>query len=856
MSMNAARWKDQFVTPADEFTQIPFWFWNDDLAEETIIAQIRDFKEKGVLGFVIHPRIGIPREIVYLSDRYMELVQAAVEEAQRQQMIVYLYDEAMYPSGSAQGRVVQGNPEYASRGLKILVVPCTKQSMEFTPALEAGENLVSIQAAVKTADQAIEWSTVQILRTVDGNIQFTAPDQRPWHMFIFVETFSRGVIRGIHYGDDDADEGAPLSADLLNPAAVAKFIRLTHDRYYEKLAPYFGKTIQAMFTDEPSMLGKRPLPGLIPWTNGFLEWYTREGNDERDLLALWYGTGEVVEQKRRRYRQAINNKLTESYYRPIARWCKQHQITFTGHPHGSADIGLLEHFDLPGQDIVWRWVAPEGGLALEGEHSTLAKCSSDAARHAGKRRNANECFGVCTVPANTWNLTAGDMKWYMDWLFIRGVNLLIPHAFYYSIQCERINERPPDVGPNNIWWPYYRQIADYIKRMSWLMTDSVNITSIAVLCTEDELPWHIVKPLYEHQIEFNYLEQRLICSDACSISDEGLAIVNQQYQVVIVENMHWLTETLCMRLQEFIFHGGTVIVYNPSGQPIRLQGISEIHQFVDIVGEVRQFLSDQIRLTPPNPDLRVSHVRKGDVDFYLLVNEGDQDIAGKLKLNGATGLVELWNPWTGAIELISSDMDINKENRSKGDNRGVGLQGSKDVSKEGCQGTEFSFRLDYRESIIVCVDPSSSATPVPAANKEHHIISTIKLDEGWRLIQPSDLPPKSVNLSSWTQWPGMEHYSGTLVYECDFTIAEHLLRESITIQVDLGEAHELAHVYINDQEAGYKMWRPYRFDLSGRVRAGSNVIRVAVSNSRANAINHLLLPSGLLGPVTLRLISH
>ena len=72
--------RDEFLHPSSEYTPIPFWFWNDHLNEQEIIRQIHDFKDKGVDGFVIHPRIGIPKEIGYLSDRFMELVECAVKK--------------------------------------------------------------------------------------------------------------------------------------------------------------------------------------------------------------------------------------------------------------------------------------------------------------------------------------------------------------------------------------------------------------------------------------------------------------------------------------------------------------------------------------------------------------------------------------------------------------------------------------------------------------------------------------------------------------------------------------------------------------------------------------------------------
>ena len=74
--------REEFLTPSDDFTPIPFWFWNDELSESEITRQIDDFREKGVMGFVIHPRKGMPVNIPYLSDIYMHYVEYAVKEAQ------------------------------------------------------------------------------------------------------------------------------------------------------------------------------------------------------------------------------------------------------------------------------------------------------------------------------------------------------------------------------------------------------------------------------------------------------------------------------------------------------------------------------------------------------------------------------------------------------------------------------------------------------------------------------------------------------------------------------------------------------------------------------------------------------
>ncbi len=85
-----------------------------------------------------------------MSDEYMSLVEAAVKEASERGMTVILYDEAMYPSGSAKGLVVEGNPEYASRGLKMAEFG-SGERIALSAILESDDVLVSAQAVKKAS---------------------------------------------------------------------------------------------------------------------------------------------------------------------------------------------------------------------------------------------------------------------------------------------------------------------------------------------------------------------------------------------------------------------------------------------------------------------------------------------------------------------------------------------------------------------------------------------------------------------------------------------------------------------------------------------------------------------------------
>lgn len=321
------------------------------------------------------------------------------------------------------------------------------------------------------------------------------------------------------------------------------------------------------------------------------------------------------------------------------------------------DIGFLKYFHIPAQDLIWRWVAPENGLAIEGQHSTMAKCTSDSARHRNVRRNGNECFACCGSDNIEWAFTADDMKWYMDWMFVRGVNLLFPHAFYYSIDGpRRVGERPPDVGPNNIWWPYYNQISDYIKRMSELLTDGVNQAQVAVLCGAHHLPWKIVKPLYENQIEFNYLENEIFISNVCSVIDGKIEIAKQKYSILLIEDYELINETNKEKLQQCAKEGVKVIILQTNDTQ-DINGIIGLDTVENSAKVVKQFLKGDFVLEAPVKDLRMTHLIKDGSEFYLLVNEGEEEIKASAIINSIGG-IEKWDAMLGEIKEIDIITDI------------------------------------------------------------------------------------------------------------------------------------------------------------------------------------------------------
>lgn len=93
----------------------PFWFWNGMQNEPEITAQLKEFADSGCRGAVLHARKG--NQIPYLSDRWIELVEFACEEARKLNLKIWIYDEEGYPSGNAGMRIQKEHPELIQKCL-------------------------------------------------------------------------------------------------------------------------------------------------------------------------------------------------------------------------------------------------------------------------------------------------------------------------------------------------------------------------------------------------------------------------------------------------------------------------------------------------------------------------------------------------------------------------------------------------------------------------------------------------------------------------------------------------------------------------------------------------------------------
>lgn len=801
--MDASRLHATFADPPREFGIMPFWFWNDDLDEAELLRQIREFHAKGFGGFIPHARIGLSRRVGYLTDEFFRLIRIAVDEAARLGMRVVLYDEGSYPSGSAQGRVVAENPDYASRCLIALhhtVAGPARGYWHPNPGRALGDELVGVVLGREVAPGTLDPRSLTWLDVLEPElVRYDVPDGS-WRLIALWNVASGGTIRGVFAEEEDGHASAPPAGDLLNPEAVACFLRHTHDLYYAHLKEHFGRTVVGMFTDEPMLLGRGARRGPDPWpyTRGFLDELQSYWDEDVRLWlpALWLDCGPRTADFRQAYTRAVYARLERVFYGAQSRWCSEHGIALTGHPAESNEFGSLRQFQWPGQDMVWRWVVPGDDSALVGPHSCAPKCASSAAALLGSARNASEALG-----AYGWRLTLDEAKWLLDWHLARGTNLFFLHACFYSIRGRRAFESEPDIGIHNTWWPSFQILGDYLRRLCWLLSDGREICEVAILTDSNGAAWEAARHLYRSQIDFLYIDDEALAR--ATVADGRLAIGPHRFRAAICDPPAKVSSPA---LEALAAAGGLVLAdWRPE---------SLVDTLVAALGRDVDW--------PGAPDLRALHYRKEGRDFYLLVNEGERPLEGDLSL-AAAGALELWDALDGSARPWPGEVIAGR--------------------------THTRLRLERRQSLVLVVDPRGRAEPgVPTPPLPGDAV--LEIAGPWRAFDEAGGPVEVACPGDWAQQAGWETFSGRLRFRASFALTAEQVRQPLFL--DLGRVGDIAEVTLNGRSLGGRAWAPYVWRVDQACRAGDNELEVWVTNSIANRLEGLQRPSGLLGPVRLR----
>ena len=670
-----------FQNPTAEYRGAPFWSWNGKLDKALLKEQIDAFRKMGFGGFHIHSRIGL--DTPYLGDEFMDCVTFCNEYGKSLGMTTWLYDEDKWPSGYGGGFVTE-NEDYRARYLllspKVYEEVYTERSTPTKGRLTAN-GVPYLRARYDITVQDGKLAEYRLL--TDGE-----QAQHPWYAYEVIGA-------KLPWFNNEA------YVDVLNPDATRAFLRAVHERYREVLGEEFGKTVPAIFTDEPQFTRLQPMEngaafseGSIPWTNGFSAAF--QGKYGYDLLeklpeVFWERADGICSQAKYHCHDFIADRYAESYCAVIGAWCKENGIMFSGHlmnehlmEEQSMFIGeamrAYPYFQLPGMDMLAGFL----------EYDT-AKQVQSVARQEGKCGVISELYGV-----TNWDYTFAGHKLQGDWQAALGVTVRVPHLSWMSMGGESKRDYPAPIDQHSPWYEKYALIEDHFARLNTVLRRGAPCVHVAVV-HPIESHWMMMGPdrqCMEKRIasderfadlldwllfglqDFDLLSEALLPRQQVYAENGTLHVGQMAYKVVVVPQLLTIRESTVKILEAFQRSGGTVIYMGEL--PTYLDGRpADVPTYGKHIGFTKQELlrelepwrevdlcdSDDLR-----PDFYLHQLRTDGDDAYLFVCHGkpenyfeassflvDSQYMVEFSVKGAYG-VELMDTFTGTISPIASKL--------------------------------------------------------------------------------------------------------------------------------------------------------------------------------------------------------
>ena len=574
--------EEDFRNPPARFRGTPFWAWNCTLKKENLRKQIGYFKEMGMGGFHMHCRTGMNTE--YLGDEFMDMVSDCNETAKQKDMLCWLYDEDRYASGFGGGYVTK-DIQYRERYLL------------FTPSRLDGyeKDRETFQRKCRQGEEPKGYFVMAYrVRLTMGYLEEYVAEQE--------ESIRCGDGETIWYAYLTVDEKSSwwnnqTYVNTLDKPALDRFIHITHERYYEKVGADFGKSIPAIFTDEPQFAEMENLnfaeekkPVRLPFTDDFDESFqTAYGASLLEHLpeVIWEKGKDTAATFRYQYINHLTDRFVEAYAANVGSWCENHNLALTGHMKGEETLRSqtvftgetmrsLRHFHLPGHDV----------LSDQRDYPT-AKMAQSVSRQFGRFGALSETYGV-----TNWDFDFRGHKMSGDWQAALGIAVRVHHVSWLSMEGEAKRDYPASINYQSPWYKEYPLIENYFGRVNAALTSGRPQVKVGVIHPVESF-WMTFGPYdqtYEKQealenqsrdlcgwltfgqMDFDYISEALLEEETnCAFDSQGFCMGEMRYQVILVPGCITLRESTVDRLLAFAGSGGRVVILGEA--PVCMDGV-------------------------------------------------------------------------------------------------------------------------------------------------------------------------------------------------------------------------------------------------------------------------------------------
>ena len=569
-----------FKNPTSEYRGAPFWAWNCDLDEDMLLCQIEILKQMGFGGFFMHTRSGMSTE--YLSDEFMKLVRACRDKAVDEGMYSWLYDEDRWPSGSAGGMV-------------------TKTKAYRQKFLVFSENKVDFVSK----DEGVEKGLPYLVGVFD--IELDRDGKLREYRMIDESDEAKGIKRYAYVktAEESGWFNGETYIDTLSCEAMQEFIKVTYEAYKNSVGDSFGKTVPAIFTDEPQIGRKEVLAFAkshedvsLPWTTDFSDTYKKTYGDDivQKIPELFWELPEnEVSVARYRYHDHVSERFTESFAKQCGTWCKDHGIALTGHmmdePTLASQTSALgeamraySSFEIPGIDML-----------CDSVELTTAKQTQSAKNQYGREAMLSELYGV-----TNWDFDFRGHKFQGDWQAALGVTVRVPHLAWVSMKGSAKRDYPASINYQAPWCEEYSYIENHFARLNTVLTRGKPVVDVGVIHPIESYWLHfgpadtgseirrnldnnfrnITEWLLGGMVDFDFICESLLPSQCVEVSDT-LKIGAMKYKTIVVPGCETIRRTTFEILKKFKNAGGRVLFIGSCPEYIDAVKTNEVVKLFD-----------------------------------------------------------------------------------------------------------------------------------------------------------------------------------------------------------------------------------------------------------------------------------
>jgi hypothetical protein len=844
------------------------WWWMGSAVDTADLdRELARYQAAGLGGVEVTPIYGVDgwenRSVTYLTPAWMHLLTHAIATGKRLGM------ETDMTTGTGW---CFGGPTVTPRDANASVVVTTQDVP--AGAKPAGTFLVAETQALVAFPANGPCIDLTNRIGANGEVDWTAPTGNPWLIYAVSQKPSGVVVK----------RAAPGGAGpMLNPFYAGAMTRYL--QWFEQ--PFEVKPhLRALFQDSYEYKSN--------WSPDFLaEFEKRRGYPLQTELPALFGTEQDDHAARVKsdYRETISDLMVLQSMPIWVRWAHAHGFLTRYQAHG-APGNLL---DLYGDADI-----PETEMYHLDRNILISKFASSAAHVAGRNLASAE---TGTWLAEHFHVTLADMKYLVDDLFCAGINHVVYHGTAYSPDAAAwpgwCFYASTEMNPRNSIWHDVPALNTYIARcqsvlqagrsdndvlLYWPIYDRWNDAQGLVQgfsiggqdWFKDQPIGQTAQRLWDRGFAFDYVSDRQL---AGARAEHGrLTLGDAAYRAVVVPSCHLLpVETLRQLLA--LAQGGVTVIFDGK-LPDDVPGWGDLAKRRDEFLRERR-LADQQLLNQAAP----SHLMVGDVEksldsagvnretmadqglhfvrrafaggrAYFIANQGAAAVDGWITLATRARSVELMDPMTGRTGFAQM------------------------LSVENVATTGVYLQLDPGQSILLRAF-ASTVGQGPEWPYHHADGAPLPLSTTWnvKFIDGGPTLPapfQTAKLDSWTTQGDADAFAGTALYSTTFDAPGGRIG---SWSLSLGDVRQSARVRLNGVMLGTVFIPPFRVPV-GNLKPKDNRLEVEVTNVSANRIRDLdlrhvpwkifhapnvmsvnggpldastwpLVPSGLLGPVTL-----